>query len=71
MDQGGQVCPELDLAVLPSVFGQPGAAGSVHPGLQPVELPAQAMSTQGGEALVVAKPTGQADQAKVASSLRR
>ena len=31
MDQRGQVRPELDTAVLPSVRGQPGAAGSVDP----------------------------------------
>ncbi len=30
VDQGGQVCPELDPAVLPSVRGQPGEAPTVH-----------------------------------------
>ena len=62
VDQGRQVRPELDPAVLPQVRGQPGATGSVHPSLQPGELAAQAMPAQGGQALVVAKPPGQTHQ---------
>ena len=31
MDQGSQVCPELDPAVLPPVRGQRGEAPTVHP----------------------------------------
>ena len=62
VDQGRQVRPELDPAVLPQVRGQPGATGSVHPSLQPGELAAQAMPAQGGQALVVAKPPGQTYQ---------
>ena len=62
VDQGGQVRAELDSAVLPSVRGQSGASVSVHPGLQPGELPAPVMSAQGGQALVAAERPGQADQ---------
>ena len=35
VDQGGEVRPELDSAVVPSVRGQPGASVSVHSGVQP------------------------------------
>ena len=42
MDQRGEVRPELDSAVVPSVRGQPGASVSVHSGVQPWELPAPA-----------------------------
>ena len=34
MDQGGQVRAALDPSLLPSVPGQPGAAGAVRAGLQ-------------------------------------
>ena len=62
VDQGGQVRPELDSAVLPSVRGQPGASVSVHLGLQPGELPAPVMSAQRGQTLVAEERLGQADQ---------
>ena len=62
VDQGGQVRPELDSAVVPSVRGQPGASISVRPGVQPWELPSPAVSAQGGQALVAAECAGQADQ---------
>ena len=62
VDQGGQVRPELDSAVVPSVRGQPGASVSVRPGVQPWELPSPAVSAQGGQALVAAERAGQADQ---------
>ena len=62
MDQGWQVRPELDSAVVPSVRGQPGASVSVRPGVQPWELPSPAVSAQGGQALVAAERAGQADQ---------
>ena len=52
----------LDSAVVPSVRGQPGASVSVHPGLQPGELPSPVVSAQGGQALVAAERAGQADQ---------
>ena len=35
---------------------------SVHSGVQPWELPSPAVSAQGGQALVAAERTGQADQ---------
>ena len=54
--------PELDSAVVSSVRGQPGASVSVHSGVQPWELPAPAVSAQGGQALVAAECAGQADQ---------
>ena len=47
---------------MPSVRGQPGASVSVHSGVQPWELPSPAVSAQGGQALVAAERTGQADQ---------
>ncbi len=62
MDQGREVRPELDPAVVPSVRGQPGASVSVRPGVQPWELPSPAVSAQGGQALVAAERAGQADQ---------
>ena len=62
VDQGGQVRPELDSAVVPSVRGQPGASVSVYSGVQPWELPSPVMSAQGGQALVAAERAGQADQ---------
>ena len=62
VDQRGQVCAEVDSAVLPSVRGQPGASVSVHPGVQPGELPAPVMSAQRGQALVAEERPGQADQ---------
>ena len=62
MDQGGEVRPELDSAVVPSVRGQPGETVSVHSGVQPWELPSPVMSAQGGQALVSAERAGQADQ---------
>ena len=62
VDQGGQVRPELDSAVVPSVRGQPGASVSVHSGVQPWELPSPAVSAQGRQALVAAERAGQADQ---------
>ena len=62
MDQGGQVRPQLDSAVVPSVRGQPGASISVRPGVQSWELPSPAVSAQGGQALVAAERAGQADQ---------
>ena len=62
VDQGGEVRPELDSAVVPSVRGQPGASVSVRPGVQPWELPSPAVSAQGGQALVAAERAGQADQ---------
>ena len=62
MDQGGEVHPELDSAVVPSVRGQPGETVSVHSGVQPWELPSPVMSAQGGQALVAAERAGQADQ---------
>ena len=62
VDQGGEVRPELDSAVLPSVRGQSSASVSVHPGLQPWELPAPVMPAQRGQALVAAERPGQADQ---------
>ena len=62
VDQGRQVRPELDSAVVPSVRGQPGASVSVHSGVQPWELPSSAVSAQGGQALVAAERAGQADQ---------
>ena len=49
-------------AVVPSVRGQPGASVSVRSGVQPWELPSAAVSAQGGQALVAAERTGQADQ---------
>ena len=49
----------LDAAVLPPVRGQPGAVGTVHPGLQPRELPApRLVGAQRGQALVATKPPG-------------
>ena len=62
VDQGGEVRPELDSAVVPSVRGQPGASVSVRPSVQPWELPSQAVSAQGGQALVAAERAGEADQ---------
>ena len=62
VDQGGEVRPELDSAVVPSVRGQPGASVSVRPGVQPWELPSPAVPAQGGQALVAAERAGQADQ---------
>ena len=62
VDQRGQVRPELDSAVLPSVRGQSSASVSVHPGLQPGELPAPVVPAQRGQALVAAERPGQADQ---------
>ena len=62
VDQRGQVRPELDSAVLPSVRGQSSASVSVHPGLQPWELPAPVMPAQRGQALVAEERPGQADQ---------
>ena len=62
MDQGGEVRPELDSSVVPSVRGQPGETVSVRPGVQPWELPSSVMSAQGGQALVAAERAGQADQ---------
>ena len=62
VDQGGEVRPELDSAVVPSVRGQPGASVSVRPGVQPWELPSPVMPAQGGQALVAAECAGQADQ---------
>ena len=62
VDQRGEVRPELDSAVVPSVRGQPGASVSVHSGVQPWELPSPVMSAQGGQALVAAERAGQADQ---------
>ena len=62
MDQGGEVRPELDSAVVPSVRGQPGASVSVRSGVQPWELPSPAVSAQGGQALVAAERAGEADQ---------
>ena len=53
---------KLDSAVVPSVRGQPGASVCVRPGVQPWELPSQAVSAQGGQALVAAERAGQADQ---------
>ena len=62
VDQGGEVRPELDSAVVPSVRGQPGASVSVRPGVQPWELPSPVMPAQDGQALVAAERAGQADQ---------
>ena len=62
LDQGREVRPELDPAVVPSVRGQPGASVSVRPGVQPWELPSPVMPAQGGQALVAAERAGQADQ---------
>ena len=62
VDQRGQVRAELDSAVLPSVRGQSSASVSVHPGLQPWELPAPVMPAQRGQALVAEERPGQADQ---------
>ena len=62
VDQGGEVRPELDSAVVPAVRGQPGETVSVHSGVQPWELPSPAVSAQGGQALVAAERAGQADQ---------
>ena len=62
VDQGREVRPELDSAVVPSVRGQPGASVSVHSGVQPWELPSPAVSAQGRQALVAAERAGQADQ---------
>ena len=67
VDQGGEVRPELDSAVVPSVRGQPGASVSVRPGVQPWELPSPAVSAQGGQALVAAERAGEADQDGTAS----
>ena len=62
VDQRGEVRPELDSAVVPSVRGQPGASVSVHSGVQPWELPSPVMLAQGGQALVAAERADQADQ---------
>ena len=48
--------------VVPSVRCQPGASVSVHPGVQPWELPSPVMPAQGGQALVAAERAGQAGQ---------
>ena len=71
MDQRGQVCAELDPAVLPQVRGQPGASRPVRPGLQPGKLPAEAVLTPSRERLVVAKPPGQANQGRGEASSSR
>ena len=47
---------------MPSIRGQPGKTVSVRPGVQPWEFPSLAVSAQGGQALVAAERTGQADQ---------
>ena len=44
---------------------------AVHPGLQPWELPAQTMSAQGGQGLVVARPPSQAHQDRGQASSSR
>ena len=62
VDQGGEVRPELDSAVVPSVRGQPGASVSVHSGVQPLELPSPAASAQDGQTPFAAERAGQADQ---------
>ena len=62
VDQGGEVRPELDSAVVPSIRGQPGVSVPVHSGVQPWELPPPAVSAQSGKALVAAERAGQADQ---------
>ena len=46
MDQGGEVCPELDQALLPLVCREPGTVAAIRPNLQLGPLPAQAMFTQ-------------------------
>ena len=62
MDQGRQVGPELDTPFLSPVRVQPGAAPSLRPGVQPGQFPAEASLAQGAQALVAAKPPGQAHQ---------
>lgn len=52
VDQGGQICVELDSTVMPSLRVQSGASGSVCSGVQPCELPAAVMSAWGDQALV-------------------
>ena len=49
-------------ALLSPLRAPPGAAGVVHPGPQPRELPAQVMPAQGDQELVLAKPPGQVHQ---------
>ena len=58
----GKYALKLDSAVPPSVRGQSSASVSVHPGLQPGELPAPVVPAQRGQALVAEERPGQADQ---------
>ncbi len=62
MDQGRQVCREVDTAVVPEFQRQPDAASAIRPGVQPRKLPALVGAAEVGEALVVDHAAGEADQ---------
>ena len=62
VDQGRQVCLELDAAVLPALCPESGEVGSVCLGLQPGQLPAAAGPSQKDQPLVPSHPLDQIDQ---------
>ena len=62
MDQGRQVCREVDALIVSQLQGQPDAASAIYPGVQPRELPAAIGAAEVSEALVVDHAAGEADQ---------
>jgi len=60
--EGGQDRPELDTAFLPRLRGQPAAAATLRPGVQPGQLPAAAGIADERQALDVHDAAGQARQ---------
>ncbi len=62
MDQGGQVCRQVDAAVVPELQRQTGAASTIRPGVQPRKLPTPVGVAEVGEALVADHAAQDADQ---------
>ena len=62
MDQGRQVCRELDADVVPQLHGQPGGASTTRAGVQPGDPPLAVGAAAVDEALVVDHLTGEADK---------
>ena len=62
VDQGRQVCLELDATVLPTFYPESGEVGSVCFGLQPGQFSAASGPSQKNQTWVPSQPIDQADQ---------
>jgi len=62
VDQGGEICLELDTAFLPRLRRQPSALATVYLGLQPGQFSAAAGPIQINQPLVIAHLADQVDQ---------